>query len=59
MQNPIPRTGFFATPESYTELINYISSMTGPERALAMTIAHMSLNLAHSMVEQQQEEEVA
>jgi hypothetical protein len=56
MQNPIPRTGFFATPTSYQQLIDYIGQMSGPERALAMTIAHMSLNLAHQMVQQQQRE---
>jgi len=51
VQNPIPKTGFFATPDSYQALMDYIGSMTGPERALAMTIACMSLNLAHELVE--------
>lgn len=52
MTNPIPRTGFFATPNSYDELIDYITQFSGSERALAMTIACMSLNLAHKLVEQ-------
>lgn len=48
--NPIPKTGFFATPESYQELIDYIDRFNGSEKALAMTIACMSLNLAHKLV---------
>ncbi len=51
VQNPIPKTGFFATPESYQDLINYIDRFNGSEKALAMTIACMSLNLAHKLVE--------
>lgn len=50
-KNPIPKTGFFATPESYQELIDYIDRFNGSEKALAMTIACMSLNLAHKLVE--------
>ena len=52
MINPIPKTGFFATPESYQALIDYIGRFSGSEKALAMTIACMSLNLAHQMVEE-------
>jgi hypothetical protein len=51
VQNPIPKTGFFATPESYQELIDYLDRFNGSEKALAMTIACMSLNLAHKLVE--------
>jgi hypothetical protein len=49
--NPIPKTGIFATPESYQELVDYVCRFNGSERALAMTIACMSLNLAHKLVE--------
>jgi len=52
MINPIPKTGFFATPESYQDLITYIGRFNGSEKALAMTIACMSLNLAHQLVEE-------
>ena len=51
--NPIPKTGFFATPDSYQELIDYIDRFNGSEKALAMTIACMSLNLAHRLVEEE------
>ena len=53
VQNPIPRTGFFATPETYQDLIDYIDRVNGSEKALAMTIACMSLNLAHRLVNDQ------
>jgi hypothetical protein len=49
--NPIPKTGFFATPESYQDLMDYLDRFNGSEKALAMTIACMSLNLAHKLVE--------
>ena len=52
MQNPIPYTGFFATPDSYTDLINYVGQFNGSERAVAMTAACMALNLAHNLVEE-------
>jgi hypothetical protein len=50
--NPIPKTGFFATPDSYQELMDYLDRFNGSEKALAMTIACMSLNLAHKLVEE-------
>jgi hypothetical protein len=50
--NPIPKTGFFATPESYQALMDYLDRFNGSEKALAMTIACMSLNLAHKLVEE-------
>jgi len=49
--NPIPKTGFFATPDSYQDLMDYLDRFNGSEKALAMTIACMSLNLAHKLVE--------
>lgn len=50
--NPIPKTGFFATPDSYQALMDYLDRFNGSEKALAMTIACMSLNLAHKLVEE-------
>ena len=52
MKNPIPRCNFFATPVDADALMEYIGSMTGPERAVAMTAAMMALNLAHQLVEE-------
>lgn len=51
MKNPIPRNGLFATPESPDAFVEYIESMTGPEKALAYTVAQMAFNLAHKIVE--------
>jgi len=51
VQNPIPRSGFFATPDSIDDLMAYINSMSGPERAVAMTVAMMALNLSYELVE--------
>ena len=51
MKNPIPRSSLFATPESIEALTGYIEQMNGTEKALAYTIAMMTLNLSHSLVE--------
>jgi hypothetical protein len=51
VQNPIPRSGFYATPDSLEDLMAYIGSMSGPERAVAMTVAMMALNLSYELVE--------
>jgi hypothetical protein len=32
VQNPIPKTGFFATPESYQELMDYLDRFNGAVR---------------------------
>lgn len=50
MDNPVPYTGLFATPADHTELIDYIGRFSGSERMVAMTAAHMALNLAHKLV---------
>jgi len=51
VNNPIPRSGFFATPDSLEDLMAYIESMHGSERAVAMTVAMMALNLSNRLVE--------
>jgi hypothetical protein len=51
--NPIPRTGMFATPESFEQLMEYCQRFTGNERMIAITVATMALNLAHEVVEQE------
>ena len=49
--NPIPRSGLFATPDSVDALTAYIEQMTGPEKALAYTIAMMTFNLSNKLVQ--------
>lgn len=51
VKNPIPKTGLFATPESFEQLMEYCQRFTGNERMIAITVATMALNLAHKVVE--------
>jgi hypothetical protein len=53
VENPIPRTGLFATPESFEQLMEYCQRFTGNERMIAVTVATMALNLAHEVVEKE------
>jgi len=50
MKNPIPKTGLVATPESLEDLMEYCERFSGQEKAIAMVVATMALNLAHKMV---------
>lgn len=52
MKNPIPYTGMFHTPDSHTDLMDWIGQHSGTERMIAMVAAHMALNLAHAKVEE-------
>jgi hypothetical protein len=52
VNNPIPKTGLFATPESLDQLMEYCQRFTGQERIIAITVATMALNLSHELVEQ-------
>lgn len=49
MKNPIPTTGFVATPDSLGDLMEYCERFSGQEKAIAMLVATMTLNLAHKM----------
>jgi len=51
VQNPIPKTGLFATPESLEQLMEYCQRFNGQERIIAITVATMALNLSHDLVE--------
>jgi hypothetical protein len=53
VENPIPKTGLFATPESFEQLMEYCQRFTGQERIIAITVATMALNLAHDTVEKE------
>jgi hypothetical protein len=52
VENPIPKTGLFATPESLEQLMEYCQRFNGQERIIAITVATMALNLAHDLVEE-------
>jgi hypothetical protein len=49
--NPIPSSGMFATPETQADLFAYLQKFNGAERALAMTVAMMTMNLCKQMVD--------
>jgi len=51
VNNPIPKTGLFATPESLEQLMEYCQRFSGQERIIAITVATMALNLSHELVE--------
>jgi hypothetical protein len=51
VSNPIPCSGFFATPDSVEDLIKYTENFTGQERVVATTVLMMALNLANKLVE--------
>jgi hypothetical protein len=50
MKNPIPKTGFVATPDSLEDLMEYCERFSGQEKVIAMLTATMALNLAHKLV---------
>ena len=51
VNNPIPTSKLFATPESEQDLFDRIESLSGAEKALAFQIAMMTFNLCNRMVE--------
>ena len=51
VENPIPRSSFFATPESTDALAQYIEGLSASEKALAYTISMMTFNLSNKLVE--------
>jgi hypothetical protein len=50
VENPIPRSGFFATP-SLEELMARIESLPSEERALVYTFVMQTLNACNQLVE--------
>lgn len=53
VNNPIPTSKLFATPQDEQDLFNRIEGLTGPEKALAFQIAMMTFNLCNRLVEEQ------
>jgi len=52
MNNPIPRNGFFATPDSFDALNDYVSQFNGQELRVAMLVMMMTMNTCNKMVEE-------
>lgn len=53
MNNPIPYTGFYPTPESFTDLIEVCCELPEHQRVAALKTAFMAMNLAHTLVEKE------
>ena len=51
VNNPIPKSRLFVTPEDENELYERIEQLTGAEKALAYQIAMMTFNLCNKLVE--------
>jgi hypothetical protein len=51
VNNPIPTSKLFVTPESEQDLFRRIESLSGAEKALAFQIAMMTFNLCNRLVE--------
>jgi hypothetical protein len=51
VNNPIPTSKLFLTPEDEQDLYNRIEQLSGSEKALAYQIAMFTFNLCHKLVE--------
>jgi hypothetical protein len=51
VNNPIPKSKLFVTPESENDLFNRLEQFTGAEKALAFQVAMMTFNLCNKLVE--------
>jgi hypothetical protein len=51
VNNPIPKSRLFVTPEDENELYERIEQLTGAEKALAYHIAMMTFNLCNKLVD--------
>jgi hypothetical protein len=52
INNPIPTSKLFVTPENENELFTRLEQYTGAERALAFQVAMMTMNLCNKIVEE-------
>jgi hypothetical protein len=51
VQNPIPTSKLFVTPQDEQDLYDRIERLSGAEKALAFQIAMMTFNLCNRLVE--------
>jgi hypothetical protein len=51
VNNPIPKSRLFVTPEDENDLYERIEQLTGAEKALAYQIAMMTFNLCNKLVD--------
>ena len=58
MNNPIPRNGFFATPDSFDALQEYVSQLNCAELRVAMLVMMMTMNVCNKVVDESLKETV-
>jgi len=51
VSNPIPRSGFFATPSDFEQLTLVLEALSPSEKALVYPYMMMALNTCHKAVE--------
>jgi len=51
VSNPIPRSGFFATPSNFEQLTLVLEALSPQEKALVYPYMMMALNTCHKAVE--------
>jgi hypothetical protein len=56
MNNPIPHTGLWHTPENLNELYAMVEQYTGEQKSLAIHVMMLTLNTAHKLVEAEHED---
>lgn len=49
----IPTSNLFYTPESLEDLLAFCERFTGPERAVAMTVAQVTMNLCAKLTNEE------
>ena len=58
MQNPIPKSNLFATPEDLGAILAFISRMPKGQRVEAMMVVQMTLNWANKEVQKELDAEL-
>ena len=53
MNNPIPQTKMWETPDSLENLYATIENYSGSERVIAVHILMLTLNLCHKLVDEE------
>jgi hypothetical protein len=52
MNNPIPKSNLWVTPDNIQELYEMLDQYTGEQAALAMHVMMLTLNTCHKLVEE-------
>jgi len=51
VNNPIPKSKLFVTPQDEQDLYNRLEQFTGRDKAIAFQVAMMTFNLCNQLVE--------